>query len=59
MVKAVTNLETTHSEEMTPFVNDVLNNNKIVGNAILGKARMAKRFGIKKQVMISEANPMA
>ena len=59
MVKAVTNLETTHSEEMTPFVNDVLNNNKIVGNAILGKARMAKRFGIKKQVMISEANPTA
>lgn len=58
MVKATTNLETTHSEELPQYTKDVFENNKTVGNAILGKARMAKRFGLKKSVQISEANPI-
>ena len=57
VVVAVDNLENMHSSEMTETVKDVLSNTKNVGNAILGKARSAKKIIRKEHPQLSEVNP--
>ena len=57
MVVAVDNVLAMHSDKMTEPQRQVQENTKIVGNAILGKARSAKKIIRKEQVQITEANP--